>query len=1287
MNKQPTSRNRKPRAFAILMALASTLLVSSIVLVFFNRATSNRTSAFSSGNLMKADALALSGMDVITGEILQEIRRGKTNDQVVGTYPNRTYLPDEDGIVPQTNAQIDRTNTPNLVKVTKVGAPLWQADSGVNGRAIASASSTSSISLNRRSLDPEVWENNGMHSDNNNDQLLNSTTDATPDWVLVTKGNGIKSMSWNKSAMTDKFDPDFVIGRFAATVYDISGLVDLNFAGHTATISADQEAEIVGSLASLDLTKFSPNGSSTTRAFGGVNTIEAFIRLFRNSYSIGQGTDKYIEAITKKASKVGGLYAVEGDNKLLSRKDLLRLSKTPNGDWQSALGATVNNSPVNPDGQYLFTHFSRELNQPSFVYPATASGGAAVRNSTTNPNIHQFRMAQSGMAPDGFEWKAGDPVIPRRFSLNRLDLIKFDSNPSVDSSLESKLLAYFGITRSGNNGPWEYVGSDGTGASTSIKTLSQVAAAGREPNFFEVLKAAIHDDSLGVTSGFENDVDSKGGYVPNAPVIDGISDLQILRIGANIIDQADGDSYPTVIFYDPIPSQEDDPATSYDESAKVKLYAYGIEDLPYIQALGFRTVANLSEVSDTEGLRGRTNANRQVYNQLIPVLWNPHEDIGSDRNGPVPSQLQLYFVGGFRYFLRGKDNDGFHYGADDEVSRFNEAGLGGFTDDGLDRDDNLNDGYILINEVAYNQFRQPEAIKETYGSAARSYSFNDVVLSGVPVTERLPYHGVGILGMTLKNEVIAQGRGLPIGDPDYPRIDTTTSTTDDIEYAWDGYFRYLRTYPKAAPNLPTTELVPVEDPVHHMLNAGTQGRGLNVVLRYRDHRGQWQVYNAFASNVAHPDGLVNTPYDEYAIKADSSGLNGVWMWLNGSRNMPFTLGLDTGHKHRGVVDEVLHNVKRGSSPIANPNAWSGNSGYHRMMTWYGYNHVRDYKAANQYYIMKSDPRTARYGLSASFHGHDLTQLPRDTSKTASFQSNFFGHEMRTRLPNNDNYRVSTETGGNAGGGRYYPGTWAANYDDGRGTQVFDWASGGASGRGIARPGDDYYNRARTLITNADSLYFRQDARPIVLNRPFKNVGELGYVFRDMPFKSLDMFSPHSVDAALLDYFSVSDSDQGMVAGRMNPNSSESNVIELFLAGASRDHDGSKTISNTEAATLAEDFLDADDKPIQNVADIVKRFNAEEGSGGSSSPRITGRVTGAYPAVKKLREAPVRALSQSMNTRTWNLMVDVVAQSGRYTAASDNLDEFLVEGQRRYWMHLAIDRYTGRIIDRQIEIAP
>jgi hypothetical protein len=52
------------------------------------------------------------------------------------------------------------------------------------------------------------------------------------------------------------------------------------------------------------------------------------------------------------------------------------------------------------------------------------------------------------------------------------------------------------------------------------------------------------------------------------------------------------------------------------------------------------------------------------------------------------------------------------------------------------------------------------------------------------------------------------------------------------------------------------------------------------------------------------------------------------------------------------------------------------------------------------------------------------------------------------------------------------------------------------------------------------------------------------------------------------------------------------------------------------------------------------------------------------------------------------MIDVIAQTGQYPSGASNLASgFLVEGEKRCWIHIAIDRLTGQIIDRQVESIP
>jgi hypothetical protein len=54
-------------------------------------------------------------------------------------------------------------------------------------------------------------------------------------------------------------------------------------------------------------------------------------------------------------------------------------------------------------------------------------------------------------------------------------------------------------------------------------------------------------------------------------------------------------------------------------------------------------------------------------------------------------------------------------------------------------------------------------------------------------------------------------------------------------------------------------------------------------------------------------------------------------------------------------------------------------------------------------------------------------------------------------------------------------------------------------------------------------------------------------------------------------------------------------------------------------------------------------------------------------------------------RVWNLLIDLTAQSGRYTPSANSLEAFTVEGEKRVWLHVALDRFTGEVIDRQLEV--
>jgi len=84
---------------------------------------------------------------------------------------------------------------------------------------------------------------------------------------------------------------------------------------------------------------------------------------------------------------------------------------------------------------------------------------------------------------------------------------------------------------------------------------------------------------------------------------------------------------------------------------------------------------------------------------------------------------------------------------------------------------------------------------------------------------------------------------------------------------------------------------------------------------------------------------------------------------------------------------------------------------------------------------------------------------------------------------------------------------------------------------------------------------------------------------------------------------------------------------------------------------------------------------------ANDPSVTTTLGGN----KEARELVMRAFSDATQTRTWNVLIDVIAQSGRYPPNASTLQGFLVEGEQHYWVHVAIDRFTGQVVDKQIEV--
>ena len=194
-------------------------------------------------------------------------------------------------------------------------------------------------------------------------------------------------------------------------------------------------------------------------------------------------------------------------------------------------------------------------------------------------------------------------------------------------------------------------------------------------------------------------------------------------------------------------------------------------------------------------------------------------------------------------------------------------------------------------------------------------------------------------------------------------------------------------------------------------------------------------------------------------------------------------------------------------------------------------------------------------------------------------------------------------------------------------------------------------------------------RPQMLSAPFQSVAELGQVFRDQPWKTLNFTSASSGDAGLLDAFGLQ--DVPMIAGKTSINTKQSPVLAAILSKATTNLVGTAVITSTQRDNIVTALraLTAAD-PMISKGELVTRL--------AGDPSITALGN------KEARECVVRAFSEACQTRTWNLMIDLIAQSGRYPPTATDLSQFVVEGEKRYWLHVAIDRFTGEVIDRQLE---
>jgi hypothetical protein len=884
--------------------------------------------------------------------------------------------------------------------------------------------------------------------------------------------------------------------------------------------------------------------------------------------------------------------------------------------------------------QYLAT-FTRTLDQPSYDPPigrpaiqATTTAAASQvapfgtgndaygtdRASTSanssadiNPGLLSVRVAATFTRPDGTLAAIGDALIKKRFPLSRLSLIT--SAATATQSQTDPIYRNFGLYRSSASSPWMY--NHDTANTAGIDRLSAVAPLQREPDFFELLKAAINVGSLG-----------KGacpGYISGAPTTwatggtegalvqarDNLTALQILQIGANIIDQSKADNFPTRIQF---------PGDTTVPPNEVR----GSEDIPYLYR--FHNWAT-------------TYSTTQAALFIQPELWDPYAYSSTLNLGSSAFVTAANTPKNFRVLL-GPDPS---YGSGSSP---------------------------LSISVGYQKTTNPTASTSVAAAnvSVDSPNYKDATTS-TPNPPSLTFNAGEL------NSYWGFREPTLLGVSTMPATaHLATTAYNDIYYSANITGLFLASFP--------TTYTDSSGVFYNQLNkvslAPTSALGcVRFYLQYQDSSNNWITY------------------DESPFIYQSGGVS---------------LDLHT------MVNYTLYNSGAPTTKVA-------------MLSqdWYG--------------AAKTDPRTPRWGLYGSEYLYGWPLIDASNNEFGSMRDDggiSFGTHIGSR---NDDGFVGTYVNSTKLSG-FQHGYWAENsirptYQNSSDVETSPYYRYNRDPDGVARRVMGGYvtdtangGTAPSASQPAPGLpmfYNNNNSRPSILHRPFRSVAELGYVFRDTPWGNINFSFPESGDSALLDVFCINETadTNGLVAGRVNLNTRQAPVLAALLSGTLRDKDDSSAptfnqamasdIANVLVARTSNPSGTANYGPLIHRSDLVGTWTGAVTTTATKTalaaaipPNPNSFYTGfsydigssAVPSVNSVanialiprqREAAMRALVDSGTTRTWNLLIDLIAQSGRFPPGATKLDGFVVEGEKHYWLHVAIDRFTGKVIDSQLEV--
>lgn len=1274
----PPQGRASRKGVALVVVLAFVVLLTGIVVAFLTRALSQKQIATTSANQTTAELFAQGALDTVVGDLKTEITTLSTATSVTAGGSTVTlYSPSTAAAAsPALVASTGTDGLENLLKISKSGAAFFPPSGTPAAPTVPARAAnlpTGAASLNGRFISPERWNAPLLVAKQNPDATATTPVAAfpIPDWVLVARDGSNPTGGLPGSAKWSSTDPNTVIGRYAYAIYNEGGLLDINSAGYPSGLTTTQTAGKMA-LAFADLTQINPDPATQTylnqkeidaivgwRNYASAQPLGAFPNPgFLTDSRIPNASANFYNFIRLTPNGIippanTTLFNGQSDRTFSSRQQLL--------SFLSALGETSTPSRranLQNAAQYLGT-FSRVLNQPSFrpdpnrpkvvakayIAPAAYSTGndAYLQDDKVNPWFRTIRVRGAFSRNDGSVATQGEPLVRRRFALNRLAWLTC-KGPSanlppadilyqqyVSLGIPPQLLSegtqqnirnYFGLVwtpgpgSGGIGGYWTYIHD----FPTKIATLENVrdAAAKREPDFFELLKAGTCAGSLAKTAVAIGS-DASSPLYRFYCTQDTLIDNQIIQLGANMIDQASPDSFPTRIVFD---------------NGTWPLSFYGVDDLPYLHnefnlnilvrrsAPVIATGAARAPVV-TAGSTSTTFVPPEdpglVASVLVPTIWNPHSPGAPVAPGLAPTQLRICT----------------------SMRSFSSPTAAASSP-----------GSLIMSNTPTAQ------VPNTAARQIAPWSLGTYDAATGSIT--MPASGTaGNTAMTFSNDPALYREPTPLVRPGAP-VDSNLALESQNAMATSGAAAWINGIPEVDTGVNYIGFYIGQFPLRWKVAAGTSTT----------------TYTTSGTGFAEGSNFGQTVSLEYQA---------------GGRWIPYIQTL------------VPHRARAGQIVPFNyiPNSYDG-SGSRAGLETFGSN-IRG--GGNTMGLTLWDPRSRRWTPSCNYYAGGFINPAHSAGRP--LRDLTVGTMIATFRP---------DQGAGWGTHSIVSGGASQDMNVGRVLTPFNDAKGYITDPdGVIRramgglaPSNSPYTATTSVGLPLATVYNNSSNtsnRPILLHRPFRSVAELGYVFTDTPWRNIDFSKPESGTAALLDVFCVSDPGSALVSGRVDLNTRQAPVLKALLVGAGRDElSAGSVLSTTEADAIARalvsrttDTATVGKGPLSNIADLVGRYGAGFRNGAATNASqpydgfskdlgglFTGGATSPNNIVSRHRESVMRALSDTGQAGTWNLLIDLVAQVGRYPTSAVNAQDFVVEGEKRYWLHVAIDRQTAQVIDQQLE---